>query len=92
MTTDYDYTVENLIKLGFYEEGDILSPSYLIDNYDTYFSEEYGKNDAIFIENKDEIVKLLKDHSYPSSIYYDLDELVIDHTPLEEFLVEKGYY
>lgn len=92
ITTDYDYTVENLINLGFYEDGEILSPSYLIDNYDTYFTDEYDKTDAIFIENKDEIVKLLKDHSYPSSIYYDLDELVIDHTPLEEFLVEKGYY
>ena len=88
---DYDYTVENLIKLGFYDEGEILSPSYLINNYDNYFTDEYDKNDAIFMSNKDEIVKLLKDHPYPSSIYYDLDELVIDHKKLEEFLVEKGY-
>lgn len=88
---DYDYTVENLIKLGFYDEGEILSPSYLINNYDNYFTDEYDKNDAIFMSNKDEIVKLLKDHPYPSSIYYDLDELVIDHEKLEEFLVEKGY-
>lgn len=88
---DYDYTVENLIKLDFYENGEILSPSYLINNYDTYFTDEYDKNDAIFIDNKDEIVKLLKSHPYQTSIYYDLDELVIDHTPLEEFLVEKGY-
>ncbi len=91
VTTDYDYTVENLIKLGFYDEGDILSPSYLIDNYDNYFSEEYGKNDIIFIENKNQILQLLKSHPYQTSIYYDLNELVIDHTPLEEFLVEKGY-
>ena len=69
----------------------ILSPSYLIDNYDTYFSEEYGKNDVIFIENKNQILPLLKSHPYQTSIYYDLDELVIDHTQLEEFLVEKGY-
>jgi len=68
-----------------------LSASYLINNYDTYFTDEYDKNDAIFIDNKDEIVKLLKSHPYQTSIYYDLDELVIDHTPLEEFLVEKGY-
>jgi hypothetical protein len=88
---NYDYNVENLVKLGFYDEGEILSPSYLINNYDTYFTDEYDKNDAIFMSNKDEIVKLLKSHPYPSSIYYDLDELVIDHTPLEEFLVEKGY-
>ena len=88
---DYNYNVENLVKLGFYDEGEILSPSYLIDNYDTYFTDEYEKNDAIFIDNKDEIVPLLKSHPYPTSIYYDLDELVIDHTPLEEFLVEKRY-
>ena len=88
---DYDYTVENLIKLGFYDESEILSPSYLIDHYDTYFTDEYDKNDAIFIYNKDEILPLLKSHPYQTSIYYDLDELVIDHTPLEEFLVEKGY-
>lgn len=68
-----------------------MSASYLINNYDTYFTDEYDKNDAIFIDNKDEIVKLLKSHPYQTSIYYDLDELVIDHTPLEEFLVEKGY-
>lgn len=89
---DYDYNVENLIKLGFYDDGEILSPSYLIDNYDTYFTDEYDKNDAIFIENKDEILPLLKSHPYQTSIYYDLDELVIDHTPLEEFLVEKEYH
>lgn len=88
---DYDYNVENLIKLGFYDDGEILSPSYLIDNYDTYFTDEYDKNEAIFIDNKDEILPLLKSHPYQTSIYYDLDELVIDHTPLEEFLVEKGY-
>lgn len=92
ITTDYDYTVENLINLGFYEDGEILSPSYLIDNYDTYFTDEYHKTDAIFIENKDKILPLLKSHPYQTSIYYDLDELVIDHTPLEEFLVEKEYH
>lgn len=88
---DYDYTVENLVKLGFYDEGEILSPSYLINNYNTYFTDEYDKNEAIFINNKDEILPLLKSHPYQTSIYYDLDELVIDHTTLEEFLVEKGY-
>lgn len=91
VTADYDYTVENLIKLGFYDKGEIISPSYLIDNYDNYFNEKYGKNDVIFIKNKDEILPLLKSHPYQTSIYYDSYELVIDHGPLEEFLVEKGY-
>lgn len=91
VTCNYDYTIENLIKLGFYDEGEILSPSYLIDNYDTYFTDEYDKTETIFIENKDEILPLLKSHPYQTSIYYDVDELVIDHSPLEEFLVKKGY-
>lgn len=91
VTCEYDYTVENLIKLGFYYEGEILSPSYLIDNYDPYFKDEYGENYTIFIENKDEILPLLKSHPYQTSIYYGVDELVTDHEKLEEFLVEKGY-
>lgn len=92
VTADYDYTVENLIKLGFYNDGEILSPSYLIDNYNIYFTDEYDAIDKIFMNNRTEIVKLLKSHPSPSSIYYDLDELIIEHSPLEEFLVEKGYH
>lgn len=92
ITENYDYTVENLISLDFYEEGDIVSASYLIDNYDTYFTDKYNHIYAIFIENKEEIIKLLKSHPYPDSIYYDLDELIVEHTPLENFLIEKEYY
>ena len=93
ITADYDYTVENLIKLGFYDDGEILSPSYLIDNYNVYFTDEYDAIDKIFMNNRNEIVKLLKSHPYLDSVYYDLNELIIDHhSPLEQFLVEKGYH
>lgn len=89
VTENYDYTVENLIGLDFYEEGDIVSASYLIDNYDLYFTQEY--DNAIFIENKDAILQLLKSHPYPESVYYDLDELISDHEELKKYLEEKGY-
>ena len=89
ITENYDYTVENLIGLDFYEEGDIVSASYLINNYDLYFTQKY--DDAIFIQNKDAILQLLKSHPYPENVYYDLDELISDQEELKKYLEEKGY-
>ena len=92
ITADYDHTVENLIKLGFYDNGDILSADYLINNYNKYFTDEYDAIDKIFMDHKNKIVKLLKSHPYKDCVYYELDELIEDHDQLKEFLVEKGYH
>lgn len=89
--TDYDYTVENLIKLGFYDDGNILSAEWLIDNYNNYFYYENNKTDKLFIDNKTEIVNLLKEHPYRDCVYYDLNDLIVDHKELETFLNQKGY-
>ena len=89
--TDYDYTVENLIKLGFYDDGDILSAEWLIDNYNNYFYYENNKTDKLFIDNKTEIINLLKEHPYRDCVYYDLNDLIVDHKELETFLNQKGY-
>ena len=91
VTTNYDYTVDNLIKLGFYDDSDILSAEWLINNYNNYFYNENDKNDKIFIKNKTEIVDLLKKHPYKDCVYYDLEDLIVDHEELETFLNQKGY-
>lgn len=92
VTTNYDYTVDNLIKLGFYDDGDILSADWLIDNYNNYFTDEYDAIDKIFMDNKNKIVKLLQCHPYDDCVYYELDDLIEDYDKLKEFLVENGYY
>ena len=91
VTTDYDYTVDNLIKLGFYDDGDILSADWLIDNYNNYFYEENDEIDKLFIDNKTEIVDLLKKHPYRNCVYYDLEDLIVDQKELETFLNQKRY-
>lgn len=91
VTTDYDYTIDNLIKLGFYDDGDILSADWLIDNYNNYFYAEDNEIDKLFINNKTEIVDLLKKHPYRNCVYYDLEDLIVDHKELETFLNQKRY-
>ena len=91
VTTDYDYTVDNLIKLGFYDDGDILSADWLIDDYNNYCYEENDEIDKLFIDNKTEIVDLLKKHPYRNCVYYDLEDLIVDQKELETFLNQKRY-
>ena len=91
VTTNYDYTVDNLIQLGFYDDGDILSADWLIDNYNNYFYKENDEIDKLFIDNKTEIVDLLKKHPYRNCVYYDLEDLIVDHKELETFLNQKRY-
>lgn len=91
VTTNYDYTVDNLIQLGFYNDGDILSANWLIDNYNNYFYDEGNKTDKLFIDNKTEIVDLLKKHPYKECVYYDLGDLIVDYKDLETFVNKNGY-
>ena len=91
ITTNYDYTVDNLITLGFYDDGDILSANWLIDNYNNYFYDENNKTDKLVIDNKTEIVDLLKKHPYKECVYYDLEDLIIDYNDLETFMNKNGW-
>lgn len=82
---EYDYTRDNLIKLGFYTEDELCSINDVIENFDKYTS-EWDIDDNLIIENKHEIIKILKQLPYKEHPYSELYELIENYIELEDFL------
>lgn len=87
--TSYDYTVENLITLGVYNDDEILSPTYVINHYDDVIYDENNALDNLLMTYKEDILKLLASHPYPNGIYYSLEDLIDDYKELKDFLNKK---
>lgn len=82
---EYEYTCKNLLDLGFYADGEIVSVNELINNFDNYTS-EWDIDDNLIIENKHEIIKILKQLPYKEHPYSELYELIENYIELEDFL------
>ena len=84
---EYDYSRENLIKLGFYTEDEIYSVNDVINNFDDY-TDYWGYDEKIIINHKQDIIDILKtlpDKDYP---YFDLYEIIEYNLKLEELFNE----
>ena len=87
ITQEYDYSRDNLIKLGFYTEDEIYSVNDVINNFDNY-TDYWGYDEKIIINHKQDIIDILKtlpDKDYP---YFDLYEIIEYNLKLEELFNE----
>lgn len=84
---EYDYSRDNLIKLGFYTEDEIYSVNDVINNFDNY-TDYWGYDEELIIKHKQDIINILKtlpDKDYP---YFDLYEIIEYNLKLEELFNE----
>lgn len=82
---EYDYTRDNLIKLGFYAECEICSINDVIENFNNY-TDYWDVDKEIIINHKQDIIDILKtlpNQDYP---YTELYELIEAHSTLDNFI------
>ena len=87
ITQEYDYTRDNLIKVGFYSKYELFSINDVIENFDDY-TDYWGYDEKIIINHKQDIIDILKtlpDKDYP---YFDLYEIIEYNLKLEELFNE----
>ena len=87
---EYDYTRDNLIKLGFYTKDEIYSINDVIENFDDY-TDDWGYNEEIIINHKQDIIDILEtlpDKDYP---YRELYEIIEYNHKLEMLFEELEY-
>ena len=80
---EYDYTRDNLIKLGFYTKDEIYSINDVIENFDDY-TDYWGYDEELIINHKQDIINILKilpNKDYP---YTELYELIESHPLLDD--------
>ena len=81
----YDYTRDNLIKVGFYSEYELCSINDIIENFDDYTNDWYCDKEII-INHKQEIINILKTLPNKDYPYTELYELIESHEILDDFL------
>lgn len=86
-TQRYDYTRDNLIKVGFYYEDEIFSINDVINNFDDY-TDYWGYDEDIIINHKQDIIDILKTLSNKDYPYFDLYEIIEYNLKLEELFDE----
>ena len=82
---EYDYTRDNLIKVGFYTDDELFSINDVIENFDKY-TDYWGYDEEIIINHKQDIIDILEtlpDKDYP---YTELYELIEAHPTLDDFI------
>lgn len=87
---EYDYTRDNLIKLGFYTKDEIYSINDVIEKFDDY-TDDWDYDEEIIINHKQDIIDILKtlpDKNYP---YTDLYEIIEYNHKLEILFEELEY-
>lgn len=81
---EYDYTRDNLIKVGFYTDDELFSINDIIENFDDY-TDYWGYDEELIINHKQDIINILKilpNKDYP---YTDLGEIIDAHPTLDDF-------
>ena len=82
---EYDYTRDNLIKVGFYTDDELFSINDIIENFDDY-TDYWGYDEELIINHKQDIIDILEtlpDKDYP---YTELYELIEAHPTLDDFI------
>lgn len=80
---EYDYTRDNLIKVGFYTDDELFSINDIIENFDDY-TDYWGYDEELIINHKQDIINILKilpNKDYP---YTELYELIESHPLLDD--------
>ena len=80
----YNYTVEALLDCEIYDEGDILSVQYILDNYDEVMRNE----DPIFMKYRNKFIELLDELQYKDTVLYEFDELYDQYTEFNDLVNE----
>ena len=80
----HDFTVEALLECEIYDEGDVLSVQYILDNYDKVMRNE----DEIFMKYRNKFIELLEELPYKDTILYEFDELYDQYTEFNDLVNE----
>lgn len=80
----YNYTVESLLDCEIYNEGDVLSVQYILDNYDKVMRNE----DPIFMKYRNKFIELLDELPYKDTVLYEFDELYDQYTEFNDLVNE----
>lgn len=80
----YNYTVESLLDCEIYDEGDVLSVQYILDNYDEVMRNE----DPIFMKYRNKFIELLDELPYKDTVLYEFDELYDQYTEFNDLVDE----
>lgn len=83
----YDYTRDNLIKIGFYTEGELFSINDVIENFDDY-TDYWGCDEELIINHKQDIIDILETLPNKDYPYTDLYEIIEYNLKLEELFDE----
>lgn len=83
----YDYTRDNLIKVGFYTEGELFSINDVIENFDDY-TDYWGCDEELIINHKQDIIDILETLPNKDYPYTDLYEIIEYNLKLEELFDE----
>lgn len=86
----YDYTRDNLIKVGFYSEGELFSINDVLKNFDNY-TDYWGCDEKIIINHKQDIIDILKTLPNKDYPYRELYEIIEYNLKLEELFYELEY-
>lgn len=87
---EYNYTRDNLIKVGFYTDDELFSINDIIENFDDY-TDYWGYDEELIINHKQDIINILKilpNKDYP---YTELYELIEYNHKLEMLFEELEY-
>lgn len=82
---EYDYTRDNLIKVGFYTDDELFSINDIIENFDDY-TDYWGIDEEIVINHKQDIINVLKTLPSKDYPYTELYELIEAHPTLDDFI------
>lgn len=80
----YNYTVEALLDCEIYDEGDVLSVQYILDNYDEVMRNE----DPMFMKYRNKFIELLDELPYKDIVLYEFDELYDQYTEFNDLVNE----
>lgn len=87
---EYDYTRDNLIKVGFYTDDELFSINDVIENFDNY-TDYWGIDEELIINHKQDIINILKKLPNKDYPYVELYEIIEYNHKLEMLFEELEY-